>query len=276
MRGLPEHGQFLLRETVLAPGDGGGVGQGPPAGMQRISTRKQSENILYSGGSNTSWSTFIREGAGSLWTVTGPKGGGRSDVAKWGVLITSSVYGVVCILWPGKGGEDLPMSDDQPTTSVERALAAKIVGAYLRNHQVPAEQLASLISTVHEALGRLGKLSAEPASERTPAVSIRRSVQRDFVVCIECGWKGSMLRRHLTTAHGLTVDQYRARWSLPADHAMTAPAYSERRSTMAKQLGLGRGGRQAPGEASGPAAPESPTAPQPRRRGRPRSKAMPA
>jgi predicted transcriptional regulator len=128
---------------------------------------------------------------------------------------------------------------DEPATSIGRELATKIVSAYLRRNPVPPDQLASLISTVHEALGRVGK-PAEAIVERTPAVPIRRSVTPDFVVCLECGWKGQMLRRHLTAAHGLNVEEYRARWKLNPDHPMTAPNYSERRSTMAKQLGLGR------------------------------------
>jgi predicted transcriptional regulator len=155
------------------------------------------------------------------------------------------------------------MPDEQPTE-----LVAKIVGAYLRNHQVPPDQLGTLISTVHQALGDLGK-PAEAAIERTPAVSIRRSVHRDHVICLDCGWKGQMLRRHVTTAHGLTVEGYRARWNLPADHAMTAPGYSERRSTMAKQIGLGRA-RGASVKAPAPAALQTSVA-APRRRGRPRS-----
>ena len=109
------------------------------------------------------------------------------------------------------------------------------------------DQLASLISTVHQALANLGKPATETPGERTPAVSARQSVHRDFVVCMDCGWKGSMLRRHVTTAHGLTADEYRARWNLKSDHPMTAPDYSERRSTMAKQIGLGRG-RSEPAE----------------------------
>jgi predicted transcriptional regulator len=163
------------------------------------------------------------------------------------------------------------MPDEQPTE-----LVAKIVGAYLRRHQLPPDQLAALISTVHKALGGLGK-PAEAVVERTPAVSIRRSVHRDYVVCMDCGWKGQMLRRHVTTAHGLSVEQYRVRWNLPADHAMTAPGYSERRSTMAKQIGLGRT-RWA--SAAMTAVPEAETetapSPSPKRRGRPRSAATPA
>jgi predicted transcriptional regulator len=106
-------------------------------------------------------------------------------------------------------------------------------------------------------------------------VSIRRSVQRDYVVCLDCGYRGQMIRRHLMTAHGLTVDAYRARWNLPRDHALVAPAYSERRSGLAKQLGLGRHGRASAEVAM---VPETETAPQPspKRRGRSRSKATTA
>lgn len=164
------------------------------------------------------------------------------------------------------------MPDELSVAPANRELAAKIVGAYVRRNQIATDQLASLISTVHRALARLGK-PAEAVVERTPAVSIRRSIQPDRVICMDCGWKGTMLRRHLTTAHGLTPDAYRARWKLPRDHAMTAPAYSERRSTMAKDLGLGRGGRKGLERP----APESAASPQlaPKRRGRPRSAAPP-
>jgi predicted transcriptional regulator len=106
------------------------------------------------------------------------------------------------------------MADDNNATR-NRLLAAQIVGAYLRHNQVAADQLPSVISTVHEALSGLGK-PAEVAVERTPAVSIRRSVHSDYVVCLDCGWKGQMLRRHLTTRHGLTAEEYRRRWHLGA------------------------------------------------------------
>jgi predicted transcriptional regulator len=162
------------------------------------------------------------------------------------------------------------MPDEQPSE-----FTAKIVAAYVRRNQVAPDQLETLIATVHLALSDLGMPATEPVVERTPAVSIRRSVHRDHVICLDCGWKGQMLRRHVTTAHGLTVEQYRARWNLLAGHAMTAPGYSERRSTMAKQLGLGRA-RRASVEAPEPVAPETSAAAQPRRRGRPRSAATPA
>src|ERR1700756_1256611 len=92
----------------------------------------------------------------------------------------------------------------------DRHRTAQIVAAYLRHNQLPTGQLASLVSAVHEALGTLGK-APEPVAERTPAVAIRRSVHRDYVVCLDCGWRGQMLKSHLPTGHGLSVQQYRVR-----------------------------------------------------------------
>jgi predicted transcriptional regulator len=160
------------------------------------------------------------------------------------------------------------MPDD--TSTMRRQLIAKIVSAFTRRNQVAADQLPSVIAAVHQALETLGTPPAEPVVERTPAVPIRRSVQRKFVICLECSWRGQMLKRHLTSAHGLDFAAYRARWNLSADHALVAPAYSERRSTMAKQLGLGR---TRGGSAETMAMPETekPTQPAPRRRGRPRT-----
>ena len=153
----------------------------------------------------------------------------------------------------------------------DRHRTAQVVAAYLRHDQLPTDQLASLVSTVHEALGNLGK-APELVAERTPAVPIRRSVQHDVVVCLDCGWRGHTLRRHLMTRHGLSPDQYRARWNLRPEHQLTAPEYSERRSAMAKQLGLGRG-RQ-PAEATESAGPDQTATPsRPRRQRRARSKA---
>lgn len=163
------------------------------------------------------------------------------------------------------GGQQMP--DQQPTASINRELGTKIVAAYVRHNQIAFSEVGSLISAVHEALKRLGKPAGEPTSAQTPAVPIRRSVTRDHVICLECGWKGQILRRHIMTAHGLaTVDAYRARWNLKPDHPVTAPGYSERRSTMAKQFGLGQ-------RRSGAAKAAAPPQPAPIRRGRPRSPA---
>ena len=120
-----------------------------------------------------------------------------------------------------------------------RPLTAKIVESYLRHHKVGASQLPDLIAIVHRSLGGLGQqLLAEKAL--TPAVSVRQSVRHDYVVCLNCGYRGKTLRRHITTRHGLSRAEYLRRWGLQPDHPLTAPAYSEHRSTLAKQLGLGR------------------------------------
>jgi predicted transcriptional regulator len=166
------------------------------------------------------------------------------------------------------------LSDDPPSPTLDTELTTNIVAAYVRRNQIGADQLPILISTVHQALASLGKPVAQFDRERTPAVPIRRSIHRDYVVCLECGWRGKMLRSHLASGHQLSVEQYRVRWNLTREHPMTAPSYSEQRSSLAKQIGLGRG-RSASREEPEPVAPEIPAAAQPRsrRRGRPRSAA---
>jgi predicted transcriptional regulator len=139
------------------------------------------------------------------------------------------------------------------TQKVDQHLTAKIVGSYVRHHTVGAGQLSDLIATVQRALGELGQPN-HPAAVRTPAVSVRRSVRQDYVICLDCGYRGKTLRRHITTRHGLSREDYLRRWGLRNDHPLTAPAYSERRSMLAKELGLGR-------KPKAPAAPVvSPTA----------------
>jgi len=125
------------------------------------------------------------------------------------------------------------------TEEVNPHLTAKIVVSYVRHHRLVPDQLADLISSVHRAIGQVGQ---PPESEEvlTPAVSVRRSVHRDYVVCLDCGYRGKTLTRHIATRHGLSGDEYRQRWGLRSNHPLTAPAYSEHRSTMAKALGFGR------------------------------------
>jgi predicted transcriptional regulator len=130
------------------------------------------------------------------------------------------------------------MVNEGAPQAVDLFLVARIVRSYVAQNIIGIDQLASLISTVHRSLSGLGK-SAPTPGPLVPAVPIRRSVQRDRVVCLECGYRGQVLRRHIRVAHGLEPAQYRVRWKLPPDHPITAPAYSERRSTMAKQIGLG-------------------------------------
>lgn len=131
------------------------------------------------------------------------------------------------------------MDNDSTPESVDLGPVTKIVASYVGNHSLPADQLPALILTVQQTIRQLGK-PVETQTARTPAVPVRRSVQRDHVVCLECGFKGKTLRRHLGMRHGLQVSEYLRRWDLPSDHRLTAPAYSEQRSTMAKELGLGR------------------------------------
>jgi predicted transcriptional regulator len=134
------------------------------------------------------------------------------------------------------------MAGETRLTGIQQALVTKIVTKYLAHHQLTPDQIPELITSVHHSLNALGQVAAPPPV-LVPAVPVRRSVQRDAVVCLDCGWKGKMLRRHLTTRHHLTGDQYLQRWSLPNDHPLTAPMYSEQRSALAKELGLGRGNR---------------------------------
>ena len=101
------------------------------------------------------------------------------------------------------------------------------------------DQLADLITSVHRAIGELGQ-QLEPEEVLTPAVSIRRSVRRDLVICLDCGYRGKTLTRHIASRHGLNGDEYRQRWGLRSSHLLTAPAYSEYRSSMAKARGFGR------------------------------------
>ena len=121
-------------------------------------------------------------------------------------------------------------------------LVAKIIASYVSHHNLAPEQIPELIVSVHRSIAGLGQ-PVETNTLPTPAVPLRRSVQRDVVICLDCGWKGKMLRRHLTTRHGFSGEEYLKRWGLPGDHPLTAPAYSVQRSNLAKELGLGRGGR---------------------------------
>ena len=119
-------------------------------------------------------------------------------------------------------------------------LTADIIAAHVSNNSVSLEDLPSLISNVYGALSVLGQEVAVVETLPEPAVSIRASVKPDHIVCLEDGKKLKMLKRHLSTHYNLTPDQYRARWSLPADYPMVAPNYAEKRRELAKKIGLGR------------------------------------
>ena len=118
-------------------------------------------------------------------------------------------------------------------------LTAKIIAAHVGNNQVAVAALPELIQSVHRSLATAGTIEPAPAL-LTPAVPIRKSVFPDHIVCLEDGKKLKMLKRHLQTSYGMTPQQYRERWGLPADYPMVAPNYASHRSSLAKQAGLGR------------------------------------
>lgn len=122
-------------------------------------------------------------------------------------------------------------------TMIDRA--ADIVAAYVGHNTVAHSEIANLISSVHGALQSLS--TSEPAApQQEPAVSVRRSVRPDHVVCLECGKKFRSLKRHLRTNHDLTPEAYREKWNLSPDYPMVAPEYAAERSDLAKKLGLGQ------------------------------------
>lgn len=118
--------------------------------------------------------------------------------------------------------------------------ATEIVAAYLGENTVTVADLPDLIRTTHAALVGTASLVAEqPANRLVPAVPVRKSVTPGAVICLDCGKAYKMLRRHLETSHGLSVDDYRAKWNLPANYPVVAPDYATRRSELAKTIGLG-------------------------------------
>lgn len=119
-------------------------------------------------------------------------------------------------------------------------LTAEVVSAHVGNNKVTGEELAALIEGVHQALAGLGQTVEEATADKVPVVSIRASVKPDYIVCMECGKKQKTLKRHLQTAHGMTPDQYRRDYGLPASYPMVAENYSARRSDLARENGLGR------------------------------------
>lgn len=119
------------------------------------------------------------------------------------------------------------------------ALTTKIVSAHVSHNSISSDALVDIISTVHRALLGLGQAPDVVAERPMPAVPIRKSVFPDYIICLEDGRKLKMLKRHLKSAYGLTTEQYRERWNLPADYPMVAPSYARHRSTLAKRIGLG-------------------------------------
>lgn len=119
-------------------------------------------------------------------------------------------------------------------------LTASLVAAYLRGNPIPASELPEFIRTTYAALAAVLAPLALPAAPQQPAVSVKKSITPGAVICLECGDRLQMLKRHLQTAHGLSVEDYKAKWSLPANYPMTSPNYAGTRSVLAKKIGLGK------------------------------------
>jgi predicted transcriptional regulator len=123
-------------------------------------------------------------------------------------------------------------------------VTAGVVAAFVGGNTIAAADVPMLIRTVHQALSNVGAKVETSEVGREPAVSIRRSITPDYLICLEDGRKFKSLKRHLRTKYDLSPEQYRARWDLPKDYPMVAPNYAQARSDLAKQMGLGQGGRK--------------------------------
>lgn len=138
------------------------------------------------------------------------------------------------------------MSQESMQQKAERGeilrMTAEVVAAYVGNNSLPATQLSDVINTVYGTLNRVNSKNGAAVNghAQKAAVSVRRSVTPDYIICLEDGKKLKMLKRHLRTVYGLTPDEYRAKWRLPTNYPMVAPNYSKQRSAFAKKIGLGR------------------------------------
>ena len=172
-------------------------------------------------------------------------------------------------------------SPDPASPAHVLALTAQIVSAQVRGNKLGAAELPRLIQAVRGTLDGLARGPAEAEAPRPePAVPVRRSVRPDAIICLVCGRRFKAIKRHLAADHGLTPEEYRAHWGLPADYPMVAPDYADTRSRLAKQFGLGRkhapevepgvAVAQADAESEAEAAPAEEPAPLPaaKRRGR--------
>ncbi len=128
---------------------------------------------------------------------------------------------------------------EQIETNELLALTTDIVASHVSNNDVPVAELPQLIQQVFDALAKLGGVAPAVQEKPTPAVSVKKSVTPDYIVCLEDGKKLKMLKRHIKTRYNLSPDEYRERWGLPADYPMVAPNYAAQRSDLAKKIGLG-------------------------------------
>ena len=123
------------------------------------------------------------------------------------------------------------------------ALTSEIVSSYLAHNSVETSEISSIIEDVYKTLSSVDGGSASSLGRPQPAVPISESVMPEYIVCLEDGKQLKMLKRHLKTAYNMSPEEYRERWGLPADYPMVAPEYAEKRSRLAKDIGLGTRGR---------------------------------
>ncbi|HEY4042931.1 MAG TPA: MucR family transcriptional regulator [Rhodopila sp.] len=128
---------------------------------------------------------------------------------------------------------------EKPVDSAILGLTAQIVSAHAAHNEQTAAALPGAIRAVYDTLSHIGEAPAAPVEKAQPAVPVRKSVFPDYIVCLEDGKRLKMLKRHLSTSYNMTPEQYRVKWGLEASYPMVAPNYAERRSELAKQIGLG-------------------------------------
>ena len=143
---------------------------------------------------------------------------------------------------------------DDNTVQMTLEKTTEIVAAFVSKNQTATADLPALIQAVHRALTGISVVAPEPEPRKEPAVPVRRSITPDYLVCLEDGKTFKSLKRHLRTKYDLSPEEYRSKWGLPKDYPMVAPNYAAARSALAKNMGLGKGGRQA-GEETPPPAP---------------------
>ncbi|HEX3535276.1 MAG TPA: MucR family transcriptional regulator [Stellaceae bacterium] len=138
------------------------------------------------------------------------------------------------------------MNDNEQTNDL-LTLTTEIVAAHVSNNTVAVGDLPQLITQVYSSLANIGSGPAAPAERPQPVVNVKKSIQPDYIVCLEDGKRLKMLKRHLKTAYDMSPEQYRERWGLPPDYPMVAPNYARQRSRLAKEIGLGTRARRGRG-----------------------------
>ena len=143
-------------------------------------------------------------------------------------------------------GQNMGQVNESDRDSDLLALTGDVVAAYVTKNNISAAELPELIRAIYGTFSGLGQIApvAVALVAQKPAIAPSKSITDDYIICLEDGKKLKMLKRYLRTQYGLTPEDYRRKWKLPADYPMVAPAYAERRSTFAKEIGLGRGVRK--------------------------------